>query len=60
MRSITELNNAQKWLEEYANTPLITPSLEEARKKLINLGIILYNEEISPQFKGIICKKGKK
>lgn len=56
MKSITEHKAAQSFLDEYINKPIITPTIKEAYKKLIKLGILSSDGEIAPEYKNIIHK----
>ena len=56
MSIINEQILAAKWLEEYANQPLINPTYEEAIARLIKLGIILPNGEVEQEYSDFIIK----
>ena len=57
MRSISEQLNIQKWLEEYANSPIEVPTREEVFKNLVRLCILDENGEIKSEWRDLIIKK---
>ena len=57
MRSINEQRSAQRWLENYINTPIRKFSCEEALENLVRLGILDKNGEVKLEWRDLIIKK---
>ena len=57
MRSINEQRSAQRWLENYINTPIKKFSREKALENLTRLGILDKNGEVKLEWRDLIIKK---